>query len=93
MPTTTTDRIEKRIFLRASRERVWRAISDSREFGTWFLTQRDMQIPAETKEFAINHSNARLWEIMLRLRLADRWWQRRVRRRIYPFLLPGPTRR
>lgn len=37
MPTTTTtDRIEKRIFLRASRERVWRAISDSREFGTWF---------------------------------------------------------
>jgi uncharacterized protein YndB with AHSA1/START domain len=37
MPTTTpTDRIEKRIFLRASRERVWRAISDSHEFGTWF---------------------------------------------------------
>lgn len=37
MPTTTTtDRIEKRIFLRASRERVWRAISDSRELGTWF---------------------------------------------------------
>ncbi len=33
-----------------------------REFGTWFLTQRDMQIPAETKEFAINHSNARLWD-------------------------------
>ncbi len=38
-------------------------------------------------------SNARLWEMMLRLRRADRWWQRRVRRRAYPFLLPGPTRR
>lgn len=38
-------------------------------------------------------SNARLWEVMLRLRRADRWWQRRVRRRAYPFLLPGPTRR
>lgn len=38
-------------------------------------------------------SNARLWEVMLRLRRADRWWQRRVRRRIYPYLLPGPTRR
>lgn len=38
-------------------------------------------------------SNARLWEVMLRLRRADRWWQRRVRRRTYPFLLPGPTRR
>jgi len=34
-------------------------------------------------------SDARLWEVMLRLRRADRWWQRRVRRRTYPFLLPG----
>lgn len=31
-----TDRIEKRILLRASRERVWSAISDARQFGTWF---------------------------------------------------------
>jgi hypothetical protein len=38
-------------------------------------------------------SDARLWEVMLRLRRADRWWQRRVRRRTYPFLLPRPTRR
>lgn len=34
-------------------------------------------------------SDARLWEVMLRLRRADRWWQHRVRRRTYPFLLPG----
>lgn len=32
----STDRIEKRIVLRASRERVWSAISDARQFGTWF---------------------------------------------------------
>jgi uncharacterized protein YndB with AHSA1/START domain len=32
----TTDRIEKQIVLRASRERVWNAISDARQFGTWF---------------------------------------------------------
>ncbi len=38
-------------------------------------------------------SDARLWETMLRLRRADRWWQRRVRRRTYPFLLPGPVDR
>jgi hypothetical protein len=38
-------------------------------------------------------SDARLWELMLRLRRADRWWQRRVRRRPYPFLLPGPVAR
>ncbi len=30
------DRIEKQILLRAPRERVWRAISDAREFGLWF---------------------------------------------------------
>ena len=31
-----TDRIEKQIVLKAPRERVWRAISDSARFGTWF---------------------------------------------------------
>ena len=32
-----------------------------REMGAWVLTERNMQIPAETKEFAINASNARHW--------------------------------
>ncbi|WP_426110349.1 class 1 fructose-bisphosphatase [Massilia sp. PWRC2] len=32
-----------------------------REMGSWVLTQRDMQIPADTKEFAINMSNQRHW--------------------------------
>ncbi len=32
----STDRIEKKILLRAPRKRVWRALSDSAEFGTWF---------------------------------------------------------
>jgi uncharacterized protein YndB with AHSA1/START domain len=31
-----TDRIEKKVTLRASRSRVWRAITTSQEFGTWF---------------------------------------------------------
>jgi uncharacterized protein YndB with AHSA1/START domain len=31
-----TDRIEKKILLRAPLKRVWRALSDSTEFGTWF---------------------------------------------------------
>lgn len=38
-------------------------------------------------------SDARLWESMLRLRRADRWWQHHIRRRAYPFLLPGRTER
>ena len=33
---SSTNRIEKRIELRAPRSRVWRAIADAQEFGTWF---------------------------------------------------------
>jgi uncharacterized protein YndB with AHSA1/START domain len=32
----STDRIEKQILLRAPLARVWRALSDSTEFGLWF---------------------------------------------------------
>jgi uncharacterized protein YndB with AHSA1/START domain len=32
----STDRIEKKILLHAPLKRVWRALSDSTEFGTWF---------------------------------------------------------
>ena len=32
-----------------------------REMGSWVLTQRNMTIPATTREFAINASNARHW--------------------------------
>ena len=31
-----TDRIEKQVVLGAPRERVWRAISDAKRFGSWF---------------------------------------------------------
>jgi uncharacterized protein YndB with AHSA1/START domain len=36
MSISTTDRIQKEIVLKAPRSRVWKAISDSREFGDWF---------------------------------------------------------
>lgn len=35
------DRIEKRILLRAPRARVWRALTDFREFGQWFGVKFD----------------------------------------------------
>jgi hypothetical protein len=38
-------------------------------------------------------SDARLWALLQRARRVDRVWQRRVRRRPYPFLLPGPVDR
>jgi uncharacterized protein YndB with AHSA1/START domain len=37
----STDRIEKKILLQAPRERVWRAISDSKQFGSWFGVEFD----------------------------------------------------
>lgn len=36
-----SDRIEKKIVLRAPRSRVWRAIADPEEFGTWFRVKFD----------------------------------------------------
>ncbi|AME24148.1 MULTISPECIES: class 1 fructose-bisphosphatase [Burkholderiaceae] len=32
-----------------------------RELGSWVLTQNNMQIPTETREYAINASNSRHW--------------------------------
>jgi len=46
---TSTDRIQKQVVLRAPRERVWRAISDSDRFGYWFGVKFD-------GPFAINTS-------------------------------------
>lgn len=33
---STTDSIERSVVIEAPRERVWRALSDAGEFGTWF---------------------------------------------------------
>jgi uncharacterized protein YndB with AHSA1/START domain len=38
---SSTDRIEKKVVLHAPRSRVWRAISNSQEFGTWFRLELD----------------------------------------------------
>jgi uncharacterized protein YndB with AHSA1/START domain len=32
----STDRIERKVLLRAPRSRVWRALTDAGEFGAWF---------------------------------------------------------
>jgi uncharacterized protein YndB with AHSA1/START domain len=36
---TSTDRIERTIVLRAAKDRVWRALTDSKEFSSWFGVQ------------------------------------------------------
>jgi uncharacterized protein YndB with AHSA1/START domain len=34
--SAVTDRIEKKVLLRAPRSRVWRALTNAQEFGQWF---------------------------------------------------------
>lgn len=36
-----TDRIEKKILVRASLSRVWQALTDSKQFGSWFGVRLD----------------------------------------------------
>jgi uncharacterized protein YndB with AHSA1/START domain len=38
---SSTDRIEKKVELRASRSRVWRAITTAEEFASWFRMNLD----------------------------------------------------
>jgi len=33
---TSSDRIERKVLIKATRTRVWRAVSDAAEFGSWF---------------------------------------------------------
>jgi uncharacterized protein YndB with AHSA1/START domain len=42
----TTDRIEEQIRLSSSRARVWKALTDSREFGAWFGVRLEGQFVA-----------------------------------------------
>src|SRR5215208_1009516 len=37
----STDRIEKKVVLRAPRSRVWRALTTAEEFGAWFRVKLD----------------------------------------------------
>ena len=45
--SSNTDRIEKKVLLRAPRERVWHAISDARQFGSWFGVEFDGPFAAD----------------------------------------------
>ncbi len=53
---TTTDRIEREIDLKAPRSRVWRALTDSKEFGAWFRAEmRDAFAPGARARGQITH--------------------------------------
>ncbi|MEZ4361186.1 MAG: DUF6206 family protein [Kofleriaceae bacterium] len=61
-----------------------------------FLSRANPMLPepiTEAQVRAYYEEDARMWTLIQRLRGADRWWQRHVRRRVYPFLLPGAIAR
>src|SRR5688572_16483938 len=52
----STDRIEKEIVLRAPRSKVWRAITDHKQFGTWFRVDLEGEFrPGHTTRGRITH--------------------------------------
>jgi len=55
---TSTDRIEKKILLRAPRARVWRALTDPVQFGAWFGAKMPPGsfAPGKTARAAITHA-------------------------------------
>src|SRR5262245_43372235 len=56
METSSTDRIEKEILLRAPRSRVWRALTEAAEFGAWFGVKLTGRFAAgEPMEGTITH--------------------------------------
>jgi hypothetical protein len=61
-----------------------------------FLDQANGRLtePITTEEVtAYYRGDARMWELIQRLRKADRFWHFKVLRRPYPFLLPSPVNR
>lgn len=52
-----TDRIERSIEIKAPRARVWQALADAREFGSWFGVKLQDQafIPGQTVRGHITH--------------------------------------
>ena len=50
MEKSSTDRIEKQIELKAPVARVWRALTDHKEFGEWFRVSLEAPfVPGETR--------------------------------------------
>lgn len=47
----STDRIEKHLLLKATQSRVWRALTDAAEFGSWF--QAKFETPFKAGQHAV----------------------------------------
>ncbi len=81
MTITSTDRIEKEVLLKAPQARVWKALTDTQEFGTWFRMELDGAFaPGRTIQGRITHPGYEHVRLELRVErmeaerhLAYRW--------------------
>lgn len=57
MNTSSTDRIERQILLKAPRAKVWHALTDAESFGQWFGVKFEGQrfVPGEVTEGKITY--------------------------------------
>lgn len=63
-----TDRIERRVSLRATRTRVWRALTDASEFGTWFCVKLEGAFaPGQTTSGRILHPGHERLRLVMRV--------------------------
>jgi uncharacterized protein YndB with AHSA1/START domain len=68
MKSRETDRIERQVVIRAPRSRVWRALTDSKEFGAWFGVSVDGAFaPGARVRGRITHEGAEhlTWDITI----------------------------
>jgi uncharacterized protein YndB with AHSA1/START domain len=68
MTTASTDRIERRILLRAPRSRVWRALTDSSQFGEWFgVTSTSTFVPGARirEKVQIKGYEHLMWDVVI----------------------------
>ena len=54
--TTAPGRIEKQVTLRAPLARVWRAVSDAKEFGVWFGVSLEGPFVAGKGDYGAHHA-------------------------------------
>ena len=68
-----SDRIEKKILLRAPKARVWRALVDKKEFGAWFgVNLRDEFSPGATVSGQITHEGYEHVNLVVKVERMDK---------------------
>ena len=89
-PTSSTDRIEKALELRAPRSRVWRAISTAKEFGTWFRVNLEGEFAEGAAIFgAITHPGFEHVRLEMRVERIDP--ERYFAYRWHPYAIDAAT--